>query len=41
LGDREQSNITVTWRIFGQKEQETLSLDDFTKLLLEKIMTRS
>ena len=41
LGDREQSDNTVTWRIFGKKEQETLHADHFTKLLLEKIMTRS
>jgi threonyl-tRNA synthetase len=41
IGEREQSDGTVTLRRFGQEEQTTMSVDDFERWILEKITTRS
>lgn len=41
IGEREQTDGTVTLRRFGQEEQITLTVDAFEKMVLEKIQTRS
>lgn len=37
LGDQEKDDQTVTWRKYGQKEQQTMSLDEFEKTLKDII----
>jgi threonyl-tRNA synthetase len=37
LGDRERDERQVTWRRYGSKEQESLSLDAFIETLLTEI----
>ena len=37
LGDKEKENKTISFRLHGEKETTTLSVDDFIKLLKEKI----
>ena len=41
VGEREVEDQTVTWRRYGSREQETMSLDRYEELLLERIRTRS
>jgi threonyl-tRNA synthetase len=41
IGEREQTDGTVTLRRFGLEEQLTMTVDAFEKSLLEKIQTRS
>ena len=41
VGEREVEDRTVTWRRYGSREQETMSLDRYEELLLERIRTRS
>jgi threonyl-tRNA synthetase len=41
LGEREQTDGTVTLRRFGIEQQQTLSVAEFEKMILEKIRTRS
>ena len=40
IGDNERDNKTVTYRKYGTKEQITVSIDEFLKLLKEEIKTR-
>ena len=40
IGDKEKDNKTVSYRLFGHKETENLSLKEFEKVLLEKIKER-
>ena len=40
IGDNEMKDNTVTYRILGTKEQVTVPLDDFIKLIKEDIDTR-
>ena len=41
VGEREVEDRTVTWRRYGSREQETMSLDQYEEQLLERIRTRS
>ena len=41
IGEREQADGTVTLRKYGQEQQTTMSIDDFEKLILTQIRTRS
>jgi threonyl-tRNA synthetase len=41
IGEREQSDGTVTLRRYGHEEQQTLSVESFKSWILEKIQTRS
>ncbi len=41
LGDNERDNNTVTYRKFGQKEQVTVSVDEFLKLVAEEVKNRT
>ena len=41
LGDNERDNNTVTYRKFGQKEQVTVSVDEFLKLIEEEVKNRT
>ena len=41
IGDREQSDGTVTLRRYGQEAQQTMPLPEFEKWILEQIKTRS
>lgn len=41
LGDNEKNEGTVTYRKYGEKEQITVKLEDFIKMLKEEIDTRS
>ena len=41
IGDNERDNKTVTYRKYGQKEQITVSLEEFNKLLKEEIETKA
>jgi len=41
VGEREVEDRTVTWRRYGSREQETMSLDRYEEMLLESIRTRS
>ena len=40
IGDKEKDNKTVSYRLFGHKETENLSLKEFEKVLLEQIKER-
>ena len=40
IGDNERDNGTVTYRKFGQKDQITVSLEEFNKLLKEEVETK-
>ena len=40
IGDNERDNGTVTYRKYGQKEQVTVSLEEFNKLLKEEVETK-
>ena len=40
IGDNERDNGTVTYRKFGQKEQITVSVDEFLKMILDEIKNR-
>ena len=40
LGDNERDNNTVTYRKFGQKDQVTVSVEDFLKMVEEEVKTR-
>ena len=40
IGDKEKDNDTVSYRLFGYKETETLSLKEFEKELLKQIKER-
>ena len=41
IGDNERDNKTVTYRKYGQKEQITVSLEEFNKLLKEEVETKA
>ena len=41
IGDHERDDKTVTYRKYGQKDQITVSLDEFNKLLKEEIETKA
>ena len=41
IGDNERDNKTVTYRKYGQKEQITVSLEEFNKLLKEEIESKA
>jgi threonyl-tRNA synthetase len=41
VGEREMEGGTVTWRRYGQREQETMSIERFEELILESIRLRS
>ena len=41
IGDKEKEEGTVTYRKFGQKDQITVSLEEFLKMLEEEISSRS
>ncbi len=41
IGDHERDDKTVTYRKYGQKEQITVSLEEFNKLLKEEIETKA
>ena len=41
IGDNERDNKTVTYRKYGQKEQITVSVEEFTKLLREEVNSKS
>ena len=41
IGDNERDNKTVTYRKYGQKEQVTVSLEEFIKLLQEEIKNKT
>ncbi len=40
IGDKEKDNKTVSYRLFGHKETESLSLKDFEKMLEKQIKER-
>lgn len=40
IGDKEKDNKNISYRLFGHKETETLSLKEFEKLLLKQIEER-
>ncbi len=40
IGDKEKENKTVSYRLFGHKETENLSLKEFEKVLLEQVKER-
>ena len=40
IGDNEKANNQVTYRKYGQKEQITVSVDEFVKLLSEEIKNK-
>ena len=40
IGDKEKENQTVSYRLFGHKETENLSLKEFEKVLLKQIKER-
>ncbi len=40
IGDNERDNGTVTYRKYGQKDQITVSVDEFLKLIQEEIDTK-
>ena len=40
IGDKEKENKTVSYRLFGYKETETLSMKEFEKVLLKQIKER-
>ena len=41
IGDNERDNKTVTYRKYGQKEQITVPIDEFIKLLQEEIKNKT
>ena len=41
IGDNERDNKTVTYRKYGQKEQITVSLEEFIKLLKEEVESKA
>ena len=41
IGDHERDDKTVTYRKYGQKEQITVSLEEFIKLLKEEVETKA
>ena len=41
IGDNERDNKTVTYRKYGQKEQITVSLEEFNKLLKEEVVSKA
>ena len=41
IGDHERDDKTVTYRKYGQKDQITVSLEEFNKLLKEEIETKA
>lgn len=41
IGDNERDNRTVTYRKYGQKEQITVSIDEFLKLIDEEINSKA
>jgi threonyl-tRNA synthetase len=40
IGDKEVENNTITYRIFGSKDQHTVSIDEFVKLITEDIKSK-
>ena len=40
LGDKEKENGTVTYRVYGQKDQITVSLEEFKALLAHSIANK-
>ncbi|MBF0278918.1 MAG: threonine--tRNA ligase [SAR324 cluster bacterium] len=40
IGEKEQSDQSVTWKQYGSREQQTLGFESFRKVLLEKIKNR-
>ena len=40
IGDNERDNGTVTYRKFGQKEQITVTVEEFLKMILDEIKNR-
>ena len=40
IGDNERDNGTVTYRKFGQKEQVTVTVEEFLKMILDEIKNR-
>ena len=41
IGDNERDNKTITYRKYGQKDQITVSIDEFLKLIKEEIETKA
>ncbi len=41
IGDKEKENETLTYRIYGQKEQTTVSKEEFKQLLKNSIATKA
>ena len=41
IGDNERDNKTITYRKYGQKDQITVSIDEFLKLIKEEIDTKA
>lgn len=41
IGDNERDNRTITYRKYGQKDQITVSIDEFLKLIKEEIETKA
>ena len=41
LGDKEKDSNEVSYRLHGQRDTETVSIDDFVKLLKEEIETKT
>ena len=41
IGDKEKESRSVTYRVYGQKEQITVSLDEFKKLIKEHIDSKA
>lgn len=40
VGEQEQADQTVTWKRYGNRDQETMSFDAFRSMILEKIKKR-
>ena len=40
VGDNEVRDNTLTYRLYGQEKQTNISVDDFSKLILEEIDTK-
>ena len=41
LGDQEKENQMVSYRLFGQKDTTTVSLEEFVELINHEIQSRS
>ena len=41
VGDKEMENETVTYRLYGNEKQVSLSLSDFIKLIVKEIKDKS